>query len=112
MAAFSIEEWDCSEVYSRRRGTPCRPASPFSRASSPSTRSRAAAIATRLATEAVSITTPVKVSGSPSISRSHPRTTSSSSLAAGQVFQSIALTLRAPLRSSPSTPGPDPVIEK
>ena len=48
MASFSMEECACSEVYSVRYGRP-----PFSRASG-SASSRAAAIACRLLTEAVS----------------------------------------------------------
>ena len=55
---------------------------------------------------------PSKDSGKPIISRSHLRATSSSSVAAGAVFQSIALTLNAAQSSSPKMPGADDEIEK
>ena len=43
---------------------------------------------------------------------SHSQTRSSSSVAAGEVRQSMALTLRAAASVSPRMPGPEPVIAK
>ena len=59
-------------------------------------RSRAHSSAVKVDVLAVSSITPVKVSGSPTISRSHSMTTSSTSVAAGLVCQLM-----------PCTPSPD-----
>jgi hypothetical protein len=109
IAAFSIEEWACSEVYRRSRAWPTRP---LCRASSPGTASRAAARATSDDAEAVSWITPNRPSGRPRSCRSQSRTTVSSSVAAGDVRQSIPLTLRVAEIISPRMPGADEVIEK
>ena len=55
---------------------------------------------------------PRKSAGSSIIWASHAQTVSSSSVAAGEVRQSMALTLRAAARVSPTMPGPEPVIAK
>ncbi len=60
----------------------------------------------------MSLITPWKVSGSPSMSRSQPSVTSSSSVCAGPLFQSMAFTLSAAASASPRIPGPEPVIPK
>ena len=55
---------------------------------------------------------PQKPSGSPTIWRNQSRATSSSSVAEGEVFQSIPLTFNAAHKVSAKIPGADPVIEK
>ena len=62
--------------------------------------------------EAVSLMWPWNPAGSPSIWRSQSQTRSSSSVAAGPDFQSMALTLSAAASVSPRMPGPEPVIAK
>jgi hypothetical protein len=56
--------------------------------------------------------TPSNESGSPISVRSHERTTSSSSVADGDVRHSMACTFNADDRRSASTPGALPVIAK
>ncbi len=109
IAAFSTDEWVCSEAYIRRRAWPT---SPRRRASSPGTASRAAARATRTDDEAVSWMTPKRPAGRPSICRSQSRTTSSSSVAAGELRQSMPFTLKAAESISPRMPGVEEEIAK
>jgi hypothetical protein len=54
----------------------------------------------------------VNSAGSPTISRIQDRTTRSSSAAAGEVFQVIALTFSAAAAISPSSAGPLLVLPK
>ena len=75
-------------------------------------RSRAAARARKVEVEAVSLMVPVNAEGRPTKLRSHPSVTSSSSVAAGELFQTMAFTLSAAARSSPRIPGPDPETAK
>ena len=89
-------------TYTRSAGRSLRPAIPRVRMSR-SSDSRAAASAVKPPIEAVSYTIPWKASGSPSICRSQFRVTSSSSVAAGEVRQSIALTSSAAASASAST---------
>ena len=61
--------------------------------------------------EAVSLMRPNQ-SGRPKRAASHRTATSSSSVAAGAVRHSMALTLKAAATSSPAIPGTDPVMPK
>ena len=74
--------------------------------------SRAAASAIRLEVDAVSVMMPSKPCGRPSPWRSQSTTTCSSSVATGDVRQSIALEPRPAVRNSPSIPAPDAVVAK
>ena len=74
--------------------------------------SRAAASATRVEAEALSLMCPSKLSGSPIICSSHRQTTHSSSVAAGEVRQSMALTLIPAVSISPKIPAADPELVK
>ena len=65
--------------------------------------SRAAASAVKPPIDAVSYTMPWNASGSPSMCRSQPSVTSSSSVAAGEVRHSIAFTSSAAASASAST---------
>ena len=76
------------------------------------TASRAAARATSVEVDAVSWMTPKRGSGRPMAWRSQSRVTSSSSVAAGAVFQIIALALKAAASISPRIPGPDDELAK
>ncbi len=60
----------------------------------------------------MSLMTPSNSTGRPSSWRSQSVVTSSSSVAAGELRQTIALTLSAAANISPRMPGPEPVIEK
>ncbi|CAG0935882.1 hypothetical protein TFLX_04733 [Thermoflexales bacterium] len=111
MPPFSMDEWDCAEVYSVRRGRSDRPAMPSSRICRFSA-SRAAATAIRDEIDTVSMITPLNVSGKPTICRSQSNTTSSNSVADGEVRHNIPLTLRPAVSSSPKIPGSDPVVPK
>jgi hypothetical protein len=62
--------------------------------------------------DAVSLITPNHPGLSPSICRSQSSARCSSSVATGDVFQSIALTLSAAASISAITPGADPVVAK
>lgn len=62
--------------------------------------------------DAVSLMTPNHPSPSPSICRSQSRARCSSSVAAGDVFQSIAFTFSAAASISASTPGTEPLMAK
>jgi hypothetical protein len=62
--------------------------------------------------EAVSLITPCSPTGSPSNCRSQSSVTSSSSVAAGPLRQSMAFTLSAAISDSARIPGPEPVIPK
>ncbi len=73
---------------------------------------RAAAMAQRLETDAVSMITPSNPSGRPRSWRSQSTATCSSSVAAGDVCQSIPFTFKAADRSSPRMPGAEPVMLK
>ncbi len=95
-AALSIDECVCSE----QRTTP------FGRSV------RAAASATKVEVEAVSSMWPCQSPSRPISSQSHSIVSSSSSVAAGPVRQSIAFRLNAAARSSARMPGSEPVIEK
>ncbi len=55
---------------------------------------------------------PRKSGGRSIIRASHSQTRSSSSVGAGPVRQSMALTFRAAASVSPRMPGPEPVMEK
>ena len=112
ITALSIEEWACSLAYTVSGGRSTRPAIPRVRTSPSWTRWRAAAIASRLLIEAVSLMWPRNCGGSPIIWRSQSVTVSSSSVGAGPVFHSIALTLSPAASASPRMPGPEPVIAK
>ena len=95
-AALSTEECACSE-----------------QSTTPSGRStRAAASAARVDVDAVSSMWPWNPSGRPTSSRSQSIVSSSSSVAAGPVRQSIAFTLSAAASSSARIPGSEPVIAK
>ena len=91
---------------------PGRPAMPSSRMRRSVCASRAAASAYSVLDDAVSLITPNSGSGSPTIWRSQSSATCSSSVAAGAVRQSIALTFSAAARVSPRIPGPDPLEAK
>ena len=62
--------------------------------------------------EAVSVIIPNHPSPMPSICRSQSRTSASSSVALGLVFQSMPLTSSAAVSSSPMMPGAELEIEK
>lgn len=62
--------------------------------------------------DAVSVRKPNQPPASPSICRSQSVTTSSNSVAAGEVRQSIAFTSRVAVRSSPSIPATDDEVAK
>ena len=55
---------------------------------------------------------PCSPGGSPRSSASHPTTTCSSSVAAGEVTHAMALTFSAAVRSSARIPGSEPVLAK
>ena len=74
--------------------------------------SRAAASAISVDVDAVSVIRPSKPSGSPSPWRSQSTTTCSSSVATGDVRQSIAFEPSPAVRNSPSMPAPDAVVAK
>ncbi len=62
--------------------------------------------------EAVSLITPLNPAGSPIACRSQSVASSSISVAAGDVRQSMPLTLRVAIRSSARIPGADELIPK
>ncbi len=95
-AALSTEEWACSEQRTLRLGR----------------RWRAAASAARVEVEAVSSMCPCSPSGRPRSWRSQSTATSSSSVAAGEVRQSIAFTFSAAVRNSARIPGSLPEMAK
>ena len=66
----------------------------------------------RVDVEAVSVSSPSKVAGSPRASRSQPTTTSSSSVPIGEVRQSIGFWPIAAVSISPRMPGPEAVVPK
>jgi hypothetical protein len=74
--------------------------------------SRAASSAWNVDDDPLSLITPSNDAGRPSSSPSHRVATSSSSVAAGDVRQSIACWLSAAVRNSASTPGALPVLLK
>ena len=111
IAALSIELCAWVEVYSASGGRSSRPAMPCSRMSRPAA-SRAAARAYKEEAEAVSAISPNQLVGRPSISATHCRVRCSNSVAAGEVRHSMALTLSAAAISSPTIPGPEPLIPK
>ena len=85
LTAFSMDEWVfCGTVH---RVASCSPESPIALTAKPERTSRAVRIAHSVEVEAVSWITPVKLPGSPIISRSQSITRSSSSVAAGDVTQ-------------------------
>jgi hypothetical protein len=88
-AALSIEECACSE----------QSTVPFGR------RWRAAVSAASVEVEAVSSMWPCRPSGRPRSCRTQSRTSSSSSVAAGDVRQSMPFTFRAAMRNSARIPG-------
>ena len=106
--AFRTDEWASAVVYTRPGGAP---ANPLMRASGRAL-SRAAASAEKVDMDAVSLIVPAKSCGSPMKARSQSSATSSSSVAAGELFHTIALTFSAAASSSPRMPGPDPEIAK
>ena len=108
IAALSTEEWASCEQYSTSSGAP---ASPFSRAPGHA-RSRAAARATSVEVEAVSVIMPNHDVGRPMARAYQPITTCSSSVSAGDVFHTMPFTLSAAVTNSPRMPGPEPVIPK
>ncbi len=61
---------------------------------------------------AVSVISPNQPGSRPIIRRSQSTVTSSSSVSAGDVRQSIPFTLSAAVNSSPMMPGAEPVIAK
>ena len=75
-------------------------------------RSRAAASAEKVEVDAVSLIVPRNSGGSPRKCRSQPTATSSNSVAAGELFHTMALTLSAAASSSPTMPGPEPDTAK
>jgi hypothetical protein len=85
---------------------------PRSRTASSGFASRAAARASSVLIDAVSLMIPNHPSPSPSIRRSQSSECCSSSVALGLVFQSIPLTLSAAVSSSARIPGADPVVAK
>ena len=105
--ALSTEECAWSDAYTAIGVPPAIPR----RLISGSRRCRAAARAVKVLVEAVSWMRP-NHSGRPRSRASQRVATSSSSVAAGQVRQSIPLTLSAAAASSPAMPGSDPVIPK
>ena len=111
MAALSIELWAWAEVYTASGCRSVRPAMPRSRMSRPSA-SRAAASAYSDEAEAVSVISPNQSDGKPSRSATQPRVRCSSSVAAGEVRHNMAFTLSAAAISSPTIPGPEPVMPK
>ena len=78
---------------------------PRSRMASPGRASRAAATASMVEIDAVSVVMPNQPSLSPSIWRSQSVTTCSSSVAAGDVFHSIAFTSSVAVSISARIPG-------
>ena len=111
IAPLSTDECDCVEQYTRIAGTSGRPARPRSRTSSPAA-SRAAASASIVEMDAVSVIVPNHSPSSPMSCRSQSSATCSSSVALGLVFHSIPLTLSAAASSSPMTPGAELEIAK
>src|SRR5947209_13734862 len=74
--------------------------------------SRAVASAAIVELEAVSRISPNQPAGKPSMSSTQASVRCSSSVAAGDVRQSMALTFSALAISSPTMPGPEPVMPK
>src|SRR5262249_59910086 len=106
IAPFSMDECDCSEVYSVRLGV-----LPLTRASG-ATISRAHTIACMLLTDAVSYTIPNQPCCNPIHCLSQSSVTCSSSAMAGDVFQCSPFVLSAAASISPRTAGVDPVQAK
>jgi len=106
--ALSMDECACSLQYTVIGG---RPASPCSRTVPPA-RCRAAAMASMLELEAVSLMCPWNAGGSASSWRSQSHTVCSSSVGAGPLRHSMALTLSAAVSVSPRMPGPEPEMAK
>ena len=111
MQAFSTDECASAEVYTRSGGRSARPAIPRLRMSRPAA-SRAAASAHNVELDAVSVICPNHGRAGRSARATQASVRSSSSVAAGEVRHSIALTLSAAQISSPTIPGPLPVIPK
>src|ERR1051325_6048836 len=88
-----------------------RPVVPFVRISKPR-RSRAAARTRKTFNDAVSLTVAKSPSGSPNASRSHCRTTISTSVSDGDVRHSMPLALTAAHKSSAKTPAWELVLGK
>ena len=95
-AALATEKLACSEV----------------RTMPPGRSSLAAASAAIVAVEAVSSMCPWRPSGRPKSWRSQSRASSSTSVAAGEVLQSMAFTFKAAMRSSARIPGSEPEMAK
>ena len=93
---MSIDEWACSEQSTTPSGRRCR----------------AAVRAARVEVDAVSSMWPWSPSGRPRSCRSQSSATSSSSVAAGEVRQSIAFTFSAAVRNSARIPGSLPEMAK
>ena len=111
MQALSTDEWASADAYTRSGGRSALPAIPRVRMSSPAA-SRAHARPYIVEVDAVSVISPNQPAGSPSRSSTHASVRCSSSVAAGEVRHSIAFTLRALAISSPTMPGPLPVMPK
>ena len=93
---MSIEECACSEQRIEPAGRRCR----------------AAVNAASVDVDAVSSMWPCKPSGKPSSCRTQSTATSSSSVAAGEVRQSIAFTFSAAVKNSARIPGSLPEMAK
>jgi hypothetical protein len=111
-APLSTDEWACSEQYTRSMGRSGRPAIPRARIASSGFASRAAARASMVEMDAVSLMMPNQPLPSPRSWRSQSMVSCSSSVAAGEVFHSIALTSSAAMSSSARMPGMDDEMEK
>ena len=94
---MATEEWASSEQSTARRPAPA---------------SRAAASAESVEVEAVSSMCPNQFSGKPSNCLIQPSVTCSSSVAAGELRQSIAFTFRAAISISARIPGSEAVVGK